>query len=84
MTSPREVLEKIYRDGLDGEKSPEEYDIDQALADLSEIVMGLKKKHYGEDKRTFTLPSQADSYNQAITDIASLFTSGSIISLKGE
>ena len=48
--SPREVLEKIYRDGLDGEKSPEEYDINQALHTLAEIVRGEKLQCFNDER----------------------------------
>jgi hypothetical protein len=36
--SVREVLDRIYRDGLDGELSPEEYDFTQTLTTIAEIV----------------------------------------------
>lgn len=75
-TTPREVLEKLYNDGYEDVLGCR-LAVDVALADLSEIVMGLKKRkgRKGTINAWIGLNSEERKiYNQAITDIASLFT----------
>lgn len=80
MKSPREVLKKLYESAFENsvkssymmEQNP--YGIDTALSDLSEIVMG-KKKVYQNHHEDYDNGLDV-GYNQAITDIASLFGKG--------
>lgn len=72
MKSPREVLEKVFLSG------DEDFDnknilprIDQALHDLSEIVMKKQIKVVALGQFEENLSHE---YNKAITDIARLFT----------
>ena len=73
--TPREVLEKLYRQGsFEGEHTEIHPDrIASALSDLSEIVMARQKELY----MNYTCCDEINCcgwYNKAITDIAKLFT----------